>query len=63
MTAKRTSTDRPLYSKRFLSTYGQRLRREEIRLVQGYRGLAPTQREGLLMLVSALVIDRVKGAA
>ena len=59
----KTSTPRPLYSKRFLSNYGQQLKSAEIRLVQGYRGLSPQQREALLTIVSALVIDNVKAGA
>jgi hypothetical protein len=52
-----------MYSKRFLATYGSRLKREEIRLVQGYRGLSPEKRAALLTLVSYLVIERAKGGS
>ncbi len=55
-------TPRPLYSKRFLSDFGQKLKREEIRLVQGYRGLSRGQRDGLCQLVSALALERARGA-
>jgi hypothetical protein len=60
MSKKKTPRERPLYSQRFLEKYGRTLRREEVRLVQGYRGLSLKQREGLLMFVSAIVIDNAQ---
>jgi hypothetical protein len=60
---KTPSRARPRYSQRFLANYGRNLQNEEIRLVEGYRGLSPQQQEGLLQLVSALVLDNVTGGA
>lgn len=44
------------YSKRWLAEYGQRLRLEEIRLVQGFRGLSRDNQGCLLALLSDLLI-------
>jgi hypothetical protein len=51
------STPRLMYSKRFLATYGQRLQREEIRLVQGFRALSPAKQHALLTLTSYAVLE------
>lgn len=53
---KRPARERPDYSPRFLSNYGRDLKMEEIRLVQGYRGLTTQQREALLTFVSEIII-------
>jgi hypothetical protein len=55
---KKKSTPRPLYSQRFLEKYGRGLKREETRLVQGFRGLSADLRSYLLAFSSALVTDR-----
>lgn len=47
---------RQIYPRRFLARYGEHLQREELRLVQGFRGLpGPLQRE-LLDTVAHLVV-------
>jgi hypothetical protein len=51
---------RPMYSPRFLERYGRTLQRPEIRLVQGFRGLAPTTQDALLRLVGGLVVDAAR---
>jgi hypothetical protein len=51
------------YSQRFLERYGRSLSRQEIRLVQGYRGMAPEAQLVLLNTASALVPARPKGGA
>lgn len=53
----KTTKSRPLYSQRFLERYGRGLKREEISLVQGYRGLSRGQRAGLILLVSEAILD------
>lgn len=45
-----------LYRPRFLARYGQRLLREELRLVQGFRGLRPALQRELLDTVAQLVV-------
>jgi hypothetical protein len=54
----RAFDERPFYSKAWLAKYGQTLNRDEIRLVQAYRGLSPTDQQGLSILASRLVIER-----
>jgi hypothetical protein len=58
----KTSTPRPLYSQRFLEKYGRNLKREEIRLVQGYRGLPAPKQAALLALVSSMIVDGAREA-
>src|SRR5262249_52482717 len=45
-------------SRRWLEEYGRTLQRDEIRLVQGYRGLDPETQETLRIFMSRLVVDR-----
>lgn len=61
--AMKATKPRPLYSQRFLAKYGRGLRRDELRLVQGYRGLSTRQREGLHALVSAMLLENVQAHA
>ena len=60
---KKASINRPEYSQAWLARYGQGLSREEIRLVQAYRGLDAQQQEGAVMLLSSLVVQRAEEQA
>ena len=54
------STPHPMYSQRFLAQYGRTLTREELRLVQGYRGLTRNQRKGLHAIITDVIINNVR---
>jgi hypothetical protein len=47
-----------LYSRAFLARYGQRLTRDELRLVQGFRGLPVGTRAQLLNVIATLILGR-----
>ena len=63
MSKKKSPADRPLYSSRWLSTYGRGLTRDEIRLVQGYRGLPRKQQAALLQLLGDLIVSDARAVA
>jgi hypothetical protein len=52
---QKTVRERHLYSVPFREQYGRSLTREEIRLVQGYRGLSAPKQAALLTLVSSML--------
>ena len=52
---------RHAYPKTWREAYGRGLSREEIRLVQAYRGLDASTQDFLLAFASELVITRVHG--
>lgn len=47
----------PLYSKRFLTSYGRGLIEDEIKLVQAYRGLPADRQNHLMAYASGLVLE------
>ncbi len=51
------------YSKAWREAYGRGLTRDEIRLVQGYRGLSKRTQGLVLTLVARLVLKRAAGGA
>jgi len=53
-------TSRPPYSQRFLEKYGRGLTPDEVRLVQGYRGLHKKQRAALLTMLSHVLIENTQ---
>lgn len=56
MASPRSTPARDLYSLKFLARYGQRLQREELRLVQGFRALPPQRQRELLDVVAQSVL-------
>ena len=52
--------ERPLYAQAWLARYGQALTREEVRLVQGYRGLPRRQRDALRALIADVVLHNTE---
>ena len=57
-----STTSQP-YSRSWLEQYGRELTRDEITLVQAFRGLTKKDRAGLRELAAALVIARTKRLA
>jgi hypothetical protein len=60
---KAPRSPRPPYSRGWLEQYGRTLTREEIRLVQAYRGLEADQRAALLNDTSRRVIKRAQAVS
>jgi hypothetical protein len=56
-------TERHPYSQTWREEYGRSLAREEIRLVQAYRGLETPAQDLLLRLGSRLVVARARRGA
>lgn len=53
---------KPLYSKKFRATYGERLRRDEIQLLQAYRGLSAETRATVRGLLADIIISESRRA-
>lgn len=56
-TTKKESAPR-YFGRQWRAAYGLTLKRDEMRLVQGFRGLQPAMQQRLLMFVSGLVVER-----
>jgi hypothetical protein len=52
----------PLYSQRSLEQFGRSLTRDELRLVQGYRGLPAVKQAALDTALRAILVDRTQEA-